>query len=105
MTSNEFQLVYGPPDAKHLIIGNSLVKHWGGKRGDGTVFGDGLSYGVFSRSGGKLHQLLTDVATILSGIPEEDKASRTCIVQVIITRRSILGSDCIDSYFCALSAL
>ena len=82
MTSNEW--VFGSPDAKHLIIGNSLVKDWGGKRGDGTDFGDGLIYGVFSRSGAKLHQLLTYVADTLAGLPEEDKAGRTCIVQVII---------------------
>ena len=84
MASNELQLVYGSPDAKHLIIGNSLVKNWGGQREDGTVFGDGLIYGVFSHSGGKLHQLLTDVAAILSALPVEDKAGRICIVQVII---------------------
>ena len=84
MTSSELQVVYGPPEAKHLVIGNSLVKNWGGRRGDGTVIGDGLIYGVFSHPGGKLHQLLTDVAATLDGLPQEDKAGRTCIVQVII---------------------
>ena len=88
MTSNESELdlVYGSKDAKHLIFGNESVQSWRGRgRGeDGTVFGDRLVYGVFSRLGANHHQLLTDVADTLAGLPEEDKSRRTCIVQVII---------------------
>ena len=83
MTSNELELVFGSREAKHLIFGNSLVKNWGGKK-DGTVLGDGLVYGVLSRSGANLDQLLTDVASTLSSLPEEDEAGRICIVQVVI---------------------
>ena len=86
MTSNEseLELVYGSKDAKHLIFGNSSVQNWRGRGEDGTVFGDRLVYGVFSRLGANHRQLLADVADTLAGLPEEDKSRRTCIVQVII---------------------
>ena len=83
MTSNQLVKVFGSEDAKHLIFGNSLIKNWKGVK-DGTDIGDGLDYAVFAHSGANLHQLLTDVAATLSALPEEDKAGRTCIVQVII---------------------
>ncbi len=84
MTSNGLVKVFGSQESTHFIFGNSLVKDWQGMKEDGTVFGDDLDYAVFARSGAKLHQLLTDVAETLSGLPEEDEAGRTCIVQVII---------------------
>ena len=78
MNSNELKLAFGKDKAEHLIFGNSLVKNWAGSTSKG------LEYGVYARSGATLSQLLEDVETVLSGIPEEDEAGRTCIVQVII---------------------
>ena len=80
---SELDLVFGSHRARHLIIGHSQMVKWKGVRQDGTDFGEGLDYGVFSRPGATLSQLLEDVGAILAGwIPEEDKAARICIVQV-----------------------
>ena len=86
---SELKLVFGPKEAKHLIFANSLLKSFGGKRVDGTVFGGGLEYGVFVRSGAHLPDLLKDAAAHLAGLPEDDKARRTCIVQVITKKISL----------------
>ena len=84
MVSNVLEKVFGSDEAKHLLFGNSLLKNWKGKGQDGSLFGNGLEYAVFVRSGASLHDLLKDVETTLASLHEEDKAGRTCIVQVLI---------------------
>ena len=81
MTSS--QLVFGSREAKHLIFGNSLLMHWKGEK-EGRIFGDELQYGVLACSGATLAQLLNDVEATLAGLPEQDKAARLCIVQVLL---------------------
>ena len=76
MSSNE--LVFGSGSERHLIFGNSLLKNWTGEELEG------LEYGVYAHPGATLSELLEDVETVLTGIPEIDEAGRTCIVQVII---------------------
>ena len=81
MTSS--QLVFGSREAKHLIFGNSLLMLLKGEK-EGRTFGDELQYGVLACSGATLAQLLNDVEATLAGLPEQDKAARICIVQVLL---------------------
>ena len=79
MTTKELKPVFGPAKAKHLLFGNSLLKHWTGER-DGVGFD--LEYAVYSEPGATLEDLLKMAEDVLGAIPEDDKEKRTCIVQV-----------------------